>query len=315
MKEVPESQRKYYRILSLWKSFSKGEIVQKEEAAIEYKVALKTIQRDLDDIRSFLANQYENVDIVYDPKRKGYYLQGAAQNNLTSEEILAICKILLESRALLKKELVPILDKLESVCADKEGQRIVKSLIRNEEYHYIELQHQKPLLDIIWGLGGAVYECKKIKVRYLRAYDSQEVNRILLPLGIMFSEYYFYLIAFIDDKTKIRNDLQENTPTIYRIDRISNYEILREHFSMPYTEKFEEGVFRKRAQYMYSGEVRRVQFDYLGPSLEAVLDRMPTAKVIQQSNGKWRISAEVMGNGVEMWLRSQGEYVVNISFK
>jgi hypothetical protein len=88
-----------------------------------------------------------------------------------------------------------------------------------------------------------------------------------------------------------------------------DYEILEETFPVPYGSRFEEGEFRKRIQFMYGGQLRQIHFRYTGPSLEAVLDRLPTAQVMEQDETGWIISAEVYGAGVDMWLRSQGEYV------
>lgn len=62
---------------------------------------------------------------------------------------------------------------------------------------------------------------------------------------------------------------------------------------------------------MYAGELRRVTFDYSGATVEAVLDRFPTAKILSEEDGVCRITAEVYGNGIDMWLRSQ-ESVVKI---
>lgn len=78
---------------------------------------------------------------------------------------------------------------------------------------------------------------------------------------------------------------------------------------MPYRSRFEEGEFRKRVQFMYGGKLEKIRFRYTGPSLEAVLDHLPTAEVVAQDESGWTISAEVFGKGIEMWLRSQGEYV------
>ena len=78
---------------------------------------------------------------------------------------------------------------------------------------------------------------------------------------------------------------------------------------MTHSGKFSDGEFRKRIQFMYAGELRRVTFDYSGTSVEALLDRLPTAKVVSEKNGVYRITAEVYGNGIDMWLRSQGSAV------
>ena len=120
--------------------------------------------------------------------------------------------------------------------------------------------------------------------------------------------FRFYLTAFLESKEGFENP-DDLFPTIYRIDRIRSFKVLDEHFRVPYSERFEEGEFRKRVQFMYGGKLERIKFRYAGPSLEAVLDRLPTAKVISQDDEGWIVSAEVFGKGIEMWLRSQGDYI------
>ena len=60
---------------------------------------------------------------------------------------------------------------------------------------------------------------------------------------------------------------------------------------------------------MFGGELRTIKFVYKGLSLEAVLDRLPTAEVIGHDERGWLIKAEVYGDGIDMWLRSQGVLV------
>lgn len=128
----------------------------------------------------------------------------------------------------------------------------------------------------------------------------------------MFSEYYFYLTAFLEDKTNFENP-DDSYPTIYRVDRIKAFKVLDEHFSIPYAGRFEEGEFRKRVQFMYGGKLQQIRFKYTGPSIEAVLDRLPTAEIIQQDDEGWVVSAEVFGKGIDTWLRSQGRYVSSLN--
>ena len=66
---------------------------------------------------------------------------------------------------------------------------------------------------------------------------------------------------------------------------------------------------RKRIQFMYGGELQTIRFEYTGPCLESVLDRQPTAKASQVTEKGWIIEAEVFGTGIQMWVRSQGDYV------
>ena len=87
--------------------------------------------------------------------------------------------------------------------------------------------------------------------------------------------------------------------------------MLDEHFKVPYKNRFQEGEFRKRVQFMYGGKLERIRFKYTGPSIEAVLDRLPTAEIISQDENGWTVEAEVFGKVIEMWMRSQGSYIVN----
>jgi hypothetical protein len=51
-------------------------------------------------------------------------------------------------------------------------------------------------------------------------------------------------------------------------------------------------------------------FIYSGPSIEAVQDKLPTAKVTQNENGSYTVRAETSGKGIRMWLLSQGSMAI-----
>ena len=85
--------------------------------------------------------------------------------------------------------------------------------------------------------------------------------------------------------------------------------MLEERFHIPYGSRFEEGEFRKRVQFMYGGKLQKVKFKYSGLDIDAVLDRLPTARILDEEDGVYTVSAEVFGKGIDMWLRSQGENI------
>lgn len=303
------------RTLGIYTRLLGGYLVNKAEEAQRYGVNERTIQRDIDDIRNFLENDVENTGIinsvVYERIEKGYKLEQIYQLKLSNSEILAICKILLDSRAFKKKEMESALDKLISCCILEKNQKLVKDLIANEEFHYVEPRHQSDFLDTMWDIGQAIRNCKFIEIDYERTKDKKVVHRKVKPVAIMFSEYYFYVTAFIDDEN-VKKDfdiLNDSFPTIYRIDRIKGLKISEERFHIPYSSRFEEGEFRKRVQFMYGGKLQKVKFKYSGYDIDAILDRLPTAKVIDEEDGIYTVSAEVFGNGIDMWLKSQGENV------
>lgn len=312
--EVPKKD-KAYRILELHRRLSEGKLVIKKEVMQEFGVSDKSIQRDIDTIRYFLRDHMVNDDVendvLYDDKKKGYYMVHTNQMMFTNEEALAISKILLESRAFTKAEMMHMLDKLLACCVPLRNRRIVNELLANERYHYIELQHKKIFLDKMWLIGNAIHESKYLQITYERTKDHRNVMRKVQPQAIMFSEFYFYFVAYIEDidKKKEFENADDIYPTIYRLDRICDVTVLNEHFKIPYTERFEEGEYRKRIQFMYGGRLQKTTFWYCGYSIEAILDRLPTAKILKEEDGKYLVSAETFGKGIEMWLRSQGNMV------
>ena len=120
-----------------------------------------------------------------------------------------------------------------------------------------------------------------------------------------------YKRQHIDDinKEKHFENKDDVFPTIYRIDRIQSFKILEEHFPIPYKDRFEEGEFRKRVQFMTGGKLKKIKFKYFGNSLEAVLDKIPTAQVIDEIENGYLISAEVFGNGIDKWILSEGKNI------
>lgn len=297
------------RLLTLYTWLKEGKSIKKSEAAAYFHVAGRSIQRDLEELRCFLCEQTPSGDIIYDPKRKGYILTVRNGNFLNDSELLAVCKILLESRSMIKAELNPILDKLVACCVPPENRMAVKHMIANERDFYVEPRHEQPILSILWELSRAVQEQRVTEIEYERLKEPHLIRRVVEPVGVMFSEYYFYLIAFPHDEDSPSQE--ELSLRIYRIDRICSLHFLEEHFFIPYKDRFKEGEFRKRVQFMFGGKLQTVQFKYTGLSIEAVLDRLPTAKA-EEIPGGWLVTAEVFGTGIDMWLRSQGGDVERI---
>ena len=296
------------RILKIYSQLVNGDILRKKELAQQFHVTERSIQRDMEALRCFFAEEGLQQDIIYDRAARGYRLESPSRALLNNSEILAVCKILLESRSMRKDEMLPILDKLIACCVQKKKKKAITELLANEKHHYVEPHHKQRLLPGLWEISQAVQNHQIMEIEYERLKEPRLVCRRVKPVGIMFSEYYFYLTAFLEDKDTFENP-DDLFPTIYRIDRIRNVQLLDEHFKVPYKDRFQEGEFRKRVQFMYGGKLERIRFHYTGPSIEAVLDRLPTAEIVERDETGWTVEAEVFGKGIEMWLRSQGSYI------
>lgn len=361
-----ETENKAERILSLYTRLQAGETIDKQKESDGFQVSTRTIQRDLNDIQCFLENQQTYGaavrQVIYDRASGGYRMIAGEQDCLEAKEILAICKVLLESRCLMHEELFPMLGKLIR-CGNPDAQRQLHNFIENERYHYTDLHHGKRLLDTLWKLEQAVWNQNYLEIRYHKASCQELVERKVRPVGILFSEFYFYLLAYIEPEKKEGNregaekerahsaeangsvqtmenvghekkqpsckescgaaqpdeenshepyqvvygSPREQSPTIYRVDRLERLKVLDDHFPVEYASRFEEGELRKRIQFMYGGKLKKVRFRYHGTCPDYILDRLPTAKVIRRDEDGMLIEAEVFGDGIHFWMKGQGE--------
>ncbi|MGI6648996.1 MAG: helix-turn-helix transcriptional regulator [Bacillota bacterium] len=291
---------KAYRLLYLYDKLLKGYAIVKKEVSDYFAVDDKTIQRDIEELRAYLYEADPERDenpLQYDYQSRSYRLTKDQDCFFTKEEALVLAKILLDSRPFISDELKQILNKL-LINIDPSQRSYLKNAILNESYHYIAPQHGKELLTLLWQLNLCIQEHIMINLTYSRM-DGKINDWLVEPQGLIFSEFYFYLIA------RLHNSNHHN-PAIFRVDRIQSWSKTSEKFAVPYTERFEEGEFRKRIQFMYGGKLLKVKFAFWGNSLEAVLDRLPTVRIVGREDYKTILEAEVYGDGIKMWFLSQG---------
>lgn len=67
---------KSLRLLSIYEQLTQGKVIYKAEMARRFQVNEKTIQRDIDDIRAFMAEVHEHGrELIYDRRLRGYVLK------------------------------------------------------------------------------------------------------------------------------------------------------------------------------------------------------------------------------------------------
>jgi predicted DNA-binding transcriptional regulator YafY len=204
-------------------------------------------------------------------------------------------------RAFGETEILQLVSKLKRFTTYYD-RKILEDMISNEIYHYKEIKHDCPgIIDMIWKLARCVMEKRIITITYHKQ-DRKLVERKIMPIALTFSEFYFYLIAY-------RCDKKEKIPLYYRVDRMERLIEHREHFKLAQNEDFDEGELRNKIQFMQAGKCRKVKFSYSGPSVQAILDKLPTAKVVESGVGYKIITAETYGRGINMFLLSQGSMV------
>lgn len=104
------------RVLSIYTKLMNGELVQKEKEAIIHGVNERSIQRDIEDIREFIektpvGSEMRNF-IIYDRRRRGYYLEKRFLSKFSCGEVWSICKMLLDEQVQTKGEIQQRLQKI-----------------------------------------------------------------------------------------------------------------------------------------------------------------------------------------------------------
>lgn len=291
------------RILELFFRALKGEALSVQELAFQYNISTRSVTRDINDLKAFLAEHRDtlgNVELEYSSSNHRYTLY--MDNLMSNKELLAVAKVLIGSHAFSHDELLSIISKLKSHTSAADRQRL-DELIKKELYQYCEISFDcSSVIDNVWALSEYIQEKRAITIAYNKMNRSHVKHKIK-PVSIMFSEYYFYLIAYKYD------EVVADIPYYFRIDRIVDMVAHRESFELTRNQNFDEGLLRKRSQFMWPGPLRKIRFEFTGPSVQAILDRIPTARVVEKKNGVYTLEAEVYGDGIKMFLLSQGSWV------
>lgn len=296
-------EMKLDRVMELFLRAMKGESLSVQQLAFEYNVSTRSITRDINSLKAFLA---EHADILgyaeleYTSTNHCYSLK--MDHFLSNKELLAITKILIGSRALNNRDLLEIIRKLKMNTTASDRLKL-ENLIRKEIYQYDEIGSDcQSVIDNLWKLTNCIENKNTISISYYKM-NRDLVKRKIKPVSILFSEYYFYLIGYmLETETP-------NTPIYYRVDRIVDITVHREKYTLTKEQNVDEGLLRRKSQFMWPGPSRRIRFEFSGPSVQAILDRIPTAKVVEKQDGKSIIEAEVFGSGIKMFLLSQGAWV------
>ena len=293
---------KHDRLLEIFFRCLRGEDLSAQKLAEEYSVSTKSISRDINDLKAFLADHRHlvgNTELVYSNQAKCYRLYMDAF--LTNQELFALLEVMIGARAFSKEELLTLSNKLKGFTTAQD-RPMLNDLIRKELYHYTEIKHDcVSVQETLWKLAKCITEKREITIEYYRADRAWKTHRIR-PASVMFTDNFFYLIAF-------NTEGDPDKPLYFRVDRIKYITEHRKKFTLADAPEFDEGLLRERSLFMWPGKLRTIQFEFTGSAIQAVLDKLPTAKIIERKGKTYIVEAEVYGDGIKMWLLSQGRRI------
>lgn len=293
---------KHDRLLEIFFRCLRGEGLSVQKLAEEYSVSTKSISRDIGNLKAFLADHRQlvgNTELVYSNQEKCYRL--CMEEFLTNQELFALLEVMIGARAFSKEELLTLTNKLKGFTTAQD-RPMLNDLIRKELYHYTEIKHDcVSVQETLWKLAKCITEKREITIEYYRADRAWKTHRIR-PASVMFTDNFFYLIAF-------NTEGDPDKPLYFRVDRIKYITEHRKKFSLADAPEFDEGLLRERSLFMWPGKLRTIRFEFTGSAIQAVLDKLPTAKIIERKGKTYTVEAEVYGDGIKMWLLSQGRRI------
>ena len=288
------------RVLILFYRLFQGERINKTWVAMEFDTTERSIDRDIQTIRLMLAEVHSNHQLLFDKRDSSYYLSHFEKFSLSSTEILLLLKIVLGSRSLCQEEMQGLLHSMRKLMPRYENQSLLNT-IQYEYEEYVEPAHKKPLIKMLGDLNQCIEERRKIRLHYTKRTD-EVVQREVMPLGVLSSEFYFYLVAFLDGEA-------HEYPAFFRLDRIHSFDILDERCPPRLHEKYHLGKMRQCLQFMQAGELVHITLRCTKEALEAVKDRLPNHQMSDETEGLYIIKAQVFGEGFLNWVLMQGDQV------
>lgn len=291
---------KINRILMLFHKFTQGEKINKKDFSKANGISERSFDRDIEDIRNFLAEIHAAGEICFNKADNVYYLSGWNKHKLSNIEVITIMKVLLGARVLRKDEMQGLAASIRMMTDPMARKEAVNS-IYSELDNYISPVHDKAILKMLEDLNKVIQRRLKIDINYTKA-NGERIQRRVLPLIFIFSEFYFYLIAFIDGAVY-------KYPAFFRVDRIESFNMTDEHYSEQLYDKYNAAKMRNCLQFMYAGELLQVKVRCKNLAVEAFKDRLPNHWLIADE-GEWKVyGAKVFGEGFIKWALSQGSSI------
>lgn len=289
--------KKSNRVLDLFYRLLRGERVNRATFAEEYEMSERSVERDMRTIREALEDTEDSLEA---DGKGNLFLKAGKQREFTEMEVLFIAKVLLGTRTLNKEEMAQIVRGMNSLFPSAIRMEI-KNAVQNEMEQYVGPTHGKNLLRLQWELNHAIERQVKIALVY-RKISGETVTRKVLPISVVSSECYLYLVGFFEEKPY-------PYPAFFRLDRIVCAEVTDEHYNPKLYEDYNIGRMKKCIQFMYAGKLMTVKIACQPEVVEPVQDRLPNSHIVGKDGERTILSTRVFGEGFLRWAMQYGNAI------
>lgn len=267
------------------------------EAEYDLELTDKMIRKEL----AFLESAESSYDIVIGKNKTNYKenVYHLKNTHFKVHELRYLMDAVSAAKFISPKETVEIIYKIRRFTDEKTSKRLTNQLVKSEGK--IEIRH---FADNIQTIHEAIRLNKCIQFQYGR-YNVEKkfvLSRdggfyVVVPLGVMWSQEFYYLIGQEHGQDKIIQ---------YRIDRMSNVSESDKSWIQPpgfNLEEYVSGLFN-----MYSGELSGLAIEFDNHLINVVIDRFGLdAKIKNLENGRFLLEVEgIVSMGLVRWLLTWG---------
>ena len=275
-----------------------NQIIEKlAEAGVEAE--RKSVYRDFDVLREC------GYDVVKRTGRPTEYALG--QREFEYPELLLLVDAVQSSRFLTTRKSRQLLGRIKGLTSQHQAEAL-------ERHVHVERRIRTQNESVYYNVDAiqeAIASKHKVGFRYFKhdihqnkVYRKDGATYRETPVHLVYSDGYYYLIAF--------NDMHDDFVR-YRIDRMSHIQVLDE----PATRndriaEFDVEAFSLQAFGMFGGDVVRVTLEFEADAIDQILDRFGTdgALIIPQADGMGRAIFTVRKSAVFFgWLAGFGTRV------
>lgn len=282
------------RILDLLVPLIDGQVLEQDDMIKKYHVSLRTIQRNLADIRSAL-DEFNVGELVEDA---GTYRLVRHGDSAGFEKALAVSNMLLGTRALEPDELAATL-KFIGEKLSPEMQATLHHALAIPRGSYTPLSRPKSLLHRLHEIQTCITHNQQMTFTYLSSQPTEKrpLTHHAQPVAVFFETHYFYVAMLSQERGGY---------WLYRLDRIVTIINKTNGQKLDYAERFSLQDHRHQTYLLDSGSVKKIRFIYRG-YVQTALDNFPNAHIVKENpDGSHVIDAYVKLDGALLWLVGQG---------
>ncbi len=286
---------KITRILFMFSKFIRGEKINKLTFCFETDIHQRSFDRDIEDVRLYLSEMFQNDDLLYDRQENVYYLSGSQRHELEIMEFQFLERILFDSKLLRKDEMLGLLCNLASNTA--RGQKItenIKSYIQN----YSEPIHNKALLKMHGDLTSIIKNKSVIDMQYQKM-NGEMIEQSIIPCLIKYDFGYLYLVGY-------KGDSSNEYPAYFRLDRIYSFKIKRSQYKDEkekvslYLKNYANGITQ-----MYGGGFKEILVCCSLNYYSYVHDKFKNVEIVESDKNYFKLKIKAFEEGFVKWIISQ----------